>query len=64
MDAANDGDLEKVMDVYDQSENFNQKRELLEYTNQRNLSTALHLAANNGHAEIVNFIVQKIRDDF
>lgn len=37
---------------------------MLEYTNVKSDSTALHLAANNGHAEVVKFIVQQIRDDF
>ena len=39
------------------------KRELLEYQN-KGKSTALHLAANNGHDRIVEYIVGRIEQDF
>ena len=39
------------------------KEELLTYTNKRANATALHLAANNGHALIVKFLVEKIIED-
>ena len=36
---------------------------LLEFKNKRAEATALHLAANNGHVDIVEFLVNKIIDD-
>ncbi len=64
MDAANDGDFDKIKEIYEGSDNILSKRELLEYRNLKNKSTALHLAANNGHSDIVEYLVTIIRDDF
>ena len=54
MDNANDGDYDALVEIY--NENVD-KVELLSYKNKRAGATALHLAANNGHAEIVQFLV-------
>ena len=58
MDNANDGDFEALMEIYN-GENVN-KVDLLTYVNKRAGATALHLAANNGHVEIVQFILEMI----
>ena len=50
MDNANDGDLDNIIAIYDR---FEEKKDLLTYTNKRATATALHLAASNGHADIV-----------
>ena len=39
------------------------KVELLTYTNKGAKATALHLAANNGHDDIVEFLVEKIKEE-
>lgn len=57
MDSANDGDLETIESIYE--EWAGPKADLLSYCNEKG-STALHLAANNGHDEIVEFIVNAI----
>ena len=60
MDTANDGGdgaCEELADIYNNSEN---KEVLLTYINERAEATALHLAANNGHDDIVEFLVKKI----
>ena len=57
MDNANDGDYDALVEIY--NENVD-KVELLSYKNKRAGATALHLAANNGHAEIVQFLVDRI----
>lgn len=61
MDNANDGDLDGIIEIYEASKD---KKGLLNYKNQRAASTALHLAANNGHAEIVKYLVDCICKDF
>ena len=61
MDNANDGDPEGVVEIYE-DDNVN-KEELLTYVNKRAKATALHLAANNGHDEIVKFLVERIKED-
>ena len=61
MDNANDGDCKALMRIYN-DDNVN-KEDLLTYVNVRAGATALHLAANNGHVDIVQFIVEKIIAD-
>ena len=63
MDNANDGDCEALIDIYNNQESVANKMKLLEYKNKRAEATALHLAANNGHVEIVEFLVNKIIED-
>jgi len=72
MDIANDGGdgaLEEITEIYvsfetdasgrpkQEAEVKESKKYLLQYKNQRAGSTALHLAANNGHVEVVEFLV-------
>ena len=59
MDAANDGELDKVEEIYPA---FGDKKGLLSYKNGEG-STALHLAANNGHSEIVEYLVRCLLAD-
>lgn len=61
MDNANDGDLDGIVVIYD---NYEDKKGLLFYKNKRAQASALHLAANNGHADIVEFLIDKIVADF
>ncbi len=61
MDSANDGDDEAVEEIYTEYED---KKALLTYTNKKATATALHLAANNGHSDIVKFLVERIKEDF
>ena len=61
MDSANDGDEEQVEKTYNEYED---KKALLYYTNSKTKATALHLAANNGHVDIVKFLVERITEDF
>lgn len=61
MDNANDGDYDGIVEIYT---NYHNHEKLLTYKNQRAAATALHLAANNGHVEIVQFLVNKICMDF
>ena len=61
MDNANDGEFEPLKEIY---EEYSDKKSLLTYTNKRATATALHLAANNGHSEIVIFLVDCIAKDF
>ena len=60
MDSANDGDLDEIKEIYNAWEG--PKADLLSYCNEKG-STALHLAANNGHDDIVEFIVESIVQD-
>ena len=61
MDNANDGSLEGVIEEYEK-DSVN-KEEALTYMNKRAKATALHLAANNGHDDIVQFLVERIIAD-
>ena len=63
MDNANDGDYEGLVEVYEKSSEA-EKKGLLEYTNAKASASALHLAANNGHEDIVQFICDCITKDF
>ena len=63
MDSANDGDFGSLKEIYEEQKSMLQKRELLEYKNEA-ASTALHLAASMGHADIVEYIVSRIEQDF
>ena len=49
-----------MQEAYDKHPN---KKEMLTIQNKRAGATALHLASNNGHAEIVKFLVDKIVND-
>lgn len=57
MDDANDGDPDDLKEIYEDPKQ--DKKTLLTFQNSAG-STALHLAANNGHAEIVEYLVEKI----
>ena len=59
MDCANDGETDDLIEIYRKSKN---KKSLLTAKN-GNWSTALHLACNNGHADIVEYLVQRIVED-
>ena len=61
MDNANDGDFEGIKDIY---EKYKSKKDLLTYMNESAKATALHLACNNGHADIVEYLVKAIVKDF
>ena len=63
MDNANDGDEDGLKDIYNDDENEEIREDLLTYVNKRAGATALHLAANNGHAGIVEFLVERIKED-
>jgi len=59
MDDCNDGGpgaLEDIKKMYDDFHADNKEKELLNFKNSAG-STALHLAANNGHADIVEYLV-------
>ena len=65
MDAANDGDLDALQTIYGgENKDPADKKDLLTYANQRATATALHLAANNGHVDCVQYIVGKMDEDF
>ena len=64
MDSANDGDYNSIKEIYGDCVEISRKRELLEYRNKKDKSTALHLAAKNGHSMIVEYLVFAIRADF
>ena len=54
MDSANDGEFEDLKEVYEErAETLEIKKGLLIYKNEKEGSTALHLAASKGHYEIV-----------
>ena len=59
MDAANDGEIDTIKKIYP---DYPKKKDLLTYSNTEN-STALHLAANNGHTDIVEYLVERILED-
>ena len=61
MDNANDGDFEGVEQIY---KTYTDKRKQLLTFSNKEQATALHLAAKNGHSEIVNFLVDAIVTDF
>lgn len=64
MDSANDDELENIIDIYEsESIDHSFREKLLTYTNKKK-STALHLAANNGNADVVEYLVDKINQDF
>ena len=60
MDAANDGQFDEIEEIYNAW--TDSKDTLLAYCDDKK-NTALHLAANNGHDEIVEFLVEKIIED-
>ena len=60
MDSANDGDLDQIDNVYSSGNTIAVKREYLEYRDKKSKSTALHLAALNGHADIVDYLIRMI----
>ena len=62
MDSSNDGDDKKVIETYEKQDTIDKKKSLLMSKNTAN-STALHLASQNGHAEIVAYLVEKIVTD-
>lgn len=64
MDSANDGDLDQIDNVYSSGNTIAVKREYLEYRDKKSKSTALHLAALNGHADIVDYLIRMIHQDF
>ena len=53
--------VDEMREAYNKHED---KRAMLTFTNKRANATALHLASNNGHAEIVKFLVESICKDF
>ena len=63
-DAATDGDLPTIERIYEECERRD-KKGLLTYDGGKSGTgrTALHLAANNGHADIVEYLVRKIVED-
>ena len=64
MDSANDGDIEEIRNVYTNGHTIAVKREYLEYRDKKSKSTALHLAALNGHSDIVEYLIKMIQQDF
>lgn len=64
MDNANDGDCENLVSIYEDANfDINDRKELLKYAKNKTMSTALHLAAKNGHADIVEYLCIVIDND-
>ena len=67
MDTAHDGGpdaVDELSSLYERLKEEEMHAKLLQYKNKSMGATALHLAALNGHAEIVKFIVDCIKEDF
>ena len=64
MDSANDGELEELKAKYEEAADIKEKQFFLSYKNKTAGSSALHLAANKGHVEIVEYICECITRDF
>ena len=64
MDNANDGGDGIVDEMQMAYDNYPDKKALLTFANKRATATALHLASNNGHSDIVKFLVKCISNDF
>ena len=43
---------------------MDKRSELLEFRDEKSKSSALHLAANSGHVKIVEFLCNRICEDF
>ena len=63
MDSANDGEFDELKSIY-QEATQEEKKSFLTYKNVSMQSSALHLAANNGNSDIVEFICDCINDEF